>query len=58
MPAILEDNSKDKVKTLNFSGVALRYFRKIPSSFFLKDSLGDLLRPSIVLKRPRRSYTF
>lgn len=58
VPAILESGTKDRTSTKNFSGVALRYFRKLPASFFLKDSLGDILRPSTILKRPRRSFTF
>lgn len=58
LPRSLEDQTKNKNPAKPFNGVALRYFRKLPSTLFLRDSLGDLFRQSIIIKRPRRSFTF
>jgi hypothetical protein len=40
------------------NGVVMRYFRKLPSVLILRDSVEDLVRPAIVIKRPRYAFTF
>lgn len=38
--------------------VVTRYFRKLPQSLVLRDSVEDLIRPAITVKRPRYAFTF
>jgi len=58
LPRALSDLGKGKATPKPLSVITFRYFRKIPSSLFLRDSLGDLLRPSVIMKRQRRSFTY
>ena len=47
-----------KFKKKRFSRATFRYFRKLPPSLILRDGLGDLIRPSVIMKRPRNTYTY
>lgn len=58
LPRALGGVSNEKARGRLFNRIVFRYFRKLPSRLFLRDGLGDLLRPSVILKRPRRSFTF
>lgn len=49
-------NAPQKKRT--FNRVVRRYFRKLPPSLILRDNVENLIRPSIILKRMRYSFTF
>lgn len=58
VPRALMGTTKGKTKRRFFNGVVFRYFRKLPPALVLRDSMGDLVRPSIIIKRPRYTFTF
>ena len=38
--------------------VVIRYFRQLPPTLVLRDSVEDLIRPALTLRRPRYAFTF
>lgn len=41
-----------------FDGIVIRYFRQTSPRLIIKDSVGDLVRPILNLRRPRYAYTY
>lgn len=54
MPKSLQRPSIGKAPSV----VVTRYFRKSPAVLVLKDSVEDLVRPALIIKRPRYAFTF
>ena len=54
LPSVLKKTSSGRI----FDGVVLRYFRQLPPRLVLRDSVEDLIRPVLNIRRPRYTFTF
>lgn len=54
LPAALRASTTGRIA----DGVVIRYYRQLPPELVLPDSVEDLVRPALSLRRARYTYTF